>query len=140
MKLTNELNALSIERLESYCFDNFEDKGLFLLNYLFERFKNDGDENIADIISKLLDTLASHWEGADFFKLHFYEIALFKNPNSLNYLVNILHFGLPPYYGSMNDLFDFQKYKNNLLELDSQNLIFKELEKYSSYDRNGNTT
>lgn len=53
-------------------------------------------------------------------------------------MANILNFGLPPYYGSMNDLFDFQKYKETLFNLDPQNPIFKELEKYSSYDRNGN--
>ncbi|MDI9862510.1 hypothetical protein [Flectobacillus roseus] len=137
-KLIESLNQMDINSLCDYCLINFEDKGLFLLNYLIQRFDREGDEEIASIVDALLNTVACYWEGADLYKLYFYESVLSKNPESKNYLANILNFGLPPYYGSMNDLFDFQKYKETLFNLDPQNSIFKELEKYSSYDRNGN--
>jgi hypothetical protein len=130
MRQVDILNQLSIEELESYCFNNFDKEGLFLINYLMERYNNECSEGIYDIISQLLDTLASYWEGADVFKLYFYEKALLKKPNSVRYLVSILHFGLPPYSGSMNSLFDFEKYKSHLFKIDPQNSIFEEFEKY----------
>ncbi|MDZ7899905.1 MAG: hypothetical protein U5N85_18010 [Arcicella sp.] len=131
-KIIDDLNQMDIDSLYSYCLDNFEDKGLFILNYLIHRFDKEGEEEIAEIVSVLLNVCAGHWEGADYFELHFYESVLSKNPVSITHLTNILRFGLPPYYGSMNNLFDFQKYKNDLFELDPENPIFKELEKYST--------
>jgi len=137
-KLIESLNQMDTDSLRDYCLINFEEKGLFLLNYLIQRFDREGGEEIALIVDTLLNTVACYWEGADLFKLYFYEAVLAKNPVSINFLTAILYFGLPPYYGSMNDLFDFQKYKNDLFELDPDNPIFKELEKYSCYDSSGN--
>jgi hypothetical protein len=130
MKITEELNKMNSEELKSFCINNFEDRGIFLINYLSVRFNKEKDENVAIIISILLNTLACYWEGVDFYKIELYENVLKIYPNSVFFLTSILSLGLPPYYGSMNEYFDFEKYKNDLFIIDPENPIFKELEIY----------
>lgn len=125
MEIINKLNKLNLDELETFCFNNFDEYGMSLILYLYEKFSFEENEGIAIIISKLLDTSACHWEGVDFFKLNLYEKVLKVYPNSEIFLVSILSFNLAPYYGSMNKYFDFDKYKNRLLELSPSNPILK---------------
>jgi hypothetical protein len=127
MKIAEKLDKLNLEELEIFMNDNFEEFGMFFISYLLEKYNSSGNEQYALIISKLVNTAACYWEGADFFRLNLYENVLQNKPNSELFLEMILHFGLPPYISDMKGYFDFEMYKNRLYKLNPSNEIFKKL-------------
>lgn len=127
MRIIEDLSKFNIKELEEYCFNNFQDKGVLILYKLLELYKKTNNEDVASIISNIMNTLACYWEGMDFFELYFYEESLKQNPNSILFLEGILHFGLPPYNEEFKNYFDFESYKNRLIKLKPNSSILNKL-------------
>ncbi len=127
MKNIVELNTLNFDELENFCFNNFEKMGMYLVVYLLEKYNSSKNERFAIILMKLLDTLASYWEGRELFQLDLCERVLKNNPNSETFLISILTFGLPPYVDEIKKHFDFEYYKNELTKLNPLNPILTKI-------------
>jgi hypothetical protein len=128
-ELINKIDNLNIIVLRQYCFDKFETEGLLILHLLVSRFNKKHEFEIATIISELLNTVISHWEGKDLFEIHFYEILLEQYPNSEVFLECILNFYLPPYNEKIQKFVDIDKYKTNLQRVNPNNRVLKLLER-----------